>query len=140
MRLRQRLEPRPGQIAGLVLVAAALLPPTLVASGPPLCPFRLLTGLPCPGCGLTRSLVCLLHGDLAMSLAFHPLGPPVALALLVLVLAEGRGGASPLTRMGAWLESRHPYAVAAFPWATLAAFLLVWLVRLPLYLQGRWLY
>lgn len=28
------------------------------------CPIRLLTGLRCPGCGMTRMALCLLHGDL----------------------------------------------------------------------------
>lgn len=27
------------------------------------CPFCLLTGLQCPGCGVTTLLLCLLHGD-----------------------------------------------------------------------------
>lgn len=41
---------------------------------PPLCLFRLVTGLPCPGCGITRSVVDLVHGDLAASLHHHPFG------------------------------------------------------------------
>jgi len=39
------------------------------------CPFRSLTGLPCPGCGLTRSCLCLLEGNLGQSLAYHAFGP-----------------------------------------------------------------
>ena len=39
------------------------------------CPFRTLTGLPCPGCGLTRSCLCLLRGDLGQSVAYHAFGP-----------------------------------------------------------------
>jgi cytochrome bd-type quinol oxidase subunit 2 len=31
------------------------------------------TGLPCPGCGMTRSVFALLRGDLAASVHFHPL-------------------------------------------------------------------
>jgi hypothetical protein len=41
---------------------------------PTLCPFRLLTTLPCPGCGVTRSLVYCAHGEWQAALAFHPLG------------------------------------------------------------------
>src|SRR5688572_4077520 len=37
------------------------------------CPFRLLTGLNCPGCGTTRGLHRLLHGDLIGAFQFNPL-------------------------------------------------------------------
>ena len=30
----------------------------------PQCPFRMITGLDCPGCGMTRAVHSLLHGDL----------------------------------------------------------------------------
>lgn len=41
---------------------------------PNICTFRSTTGLPCPGCGLTRSIVAATHGDLNGSLAYHRLG------------------------------------------------------------------
>jgi hypothetical protein len=39
----------------------------------PGCPFRALTGLTCPGCGSTRGLHCLLHGDVVRAFEFNPL-------------------------------------------------------------------
>lgn len=39
----------------------------------PSCPFRLLTGLTCPGCGTTRCLHQLLHGNLAAAFQLNPL-------------------------------------------------------------------
>ena len=33
-----------------------------------LCPFKLLTGFPCPGCGITKSLVFLYEGDFFKSI------------------------------------------------------------------------
>lgn len=39
------------------------------------CPFLQVTGLPCPGCGMTRSCSSLLRGDLAGSLSWHLFGP-----------------------------------------------------------------
>ncbi len=39
----------------------------------PKCVFRLATGLNCPGCGGTRSLYWLLHGDLSQAFWFNPL-------------------------------------------------------------------
>ena len=38
-----------------------------------LCPFRTLTGFTCPGCGSTRGLHRLLHGDLVGAFEFNPL-------------------------------------------------------------------
>lgn len=35
--------------------------------------------LACPGCGLVRSTVASLHGDIPLALHFHPAGPVVAL-------------------------------------------------------------
>jgi hypothetical protein len=40
-----------------------------------ICPFRNLTGLPCPGCGLTRGVYHLAHGEIAKALSFHILSP-----------------------------------------------------------------
>ena len=74
------------------LVAAALLPPG--GLGLPLCQFRVWTGLPCPGCGLTRSLIGVGHLDLDRAWTFHPLGPLLAVGMLLsaalLVVGERR--------------------------------------------------
>ncbi|MFC6098338.1 DUF2752 domain-containing protein [Flavobacterium qiangtangense] len=40
-----------------------------------LCPFKMLTGFPCPGCGITKSLVYLYEGNLAKSFYYHLFGP-----------------------------------------------------------------
>lgn len=89
--------------------------------GPVLCPFRLVTGLPCPFCGMTRSLLALGRGDVAASVALHPLGPLIAvLAVLGLwrfARARARGRVpGPLPR--------------AAPLALALAFALVWIVTL----------
>lgn len=89
-----RSGPRAGEAAPVVvgaaaLLAAALIPAGGVDSGPVLCPFRLLTGIPCPACGLTRSWVHLAHGDVASSLANHPIGPALMLLTLVATVVAG---------------------------------------------------
>lgn len=40
------------------------LPTRWLASAPTVCLFRRVTGRPCPGCGMTRALSRLAHGDL----------------------------------------------------------------------------
>lgn len=49
------------------------------------CPILFFTGIPCPGCGMTRSLLCLLRFDIEEALQYHPLGivmPFLAIGLL----------------------------------------------------------
>ena len=36
------------------------------------CPSKLLYGIPCPGCGVTRATLMALHGDIIDALAFNP--------------------------------------------------------------------
>ncbi len=49
-----------------------------------LCPFRAVTGLPCPGCGMTRAFCAMGHGDVAGAFGFNALAPFVFAAALLL--------------------------------------------------------
>jgi len=69
-----------GGIALLALMVARFLP---VLSFAPSCVFKGLTGVPCPTCGSTRSIVHLSHGDLAASLLMNPLMSMTLIAALV---------------------------------------------------------
>ena len=62
-------------LAALALVASFLLSHSQAENGPVVCPFRLATGLPCPGCGLTRSFVATAHGRIGEAFAFNLFGP-----------------------------------------------------------------
>jgi hypothetical protein len=68
-----------GALAALALVLTFAFAHTPL-HGPP-CLFRSMFGFPCPGCGMTRSMMALWRGDLALSLRYHPLGP-LALAAI----------------------------------------------------------
>ena len=59
------------------------------ANGPVLCPFRLVTGYPCPFCGTTRAVGSLMLGDVSASLALNPLGSVFVVAVVALVLSPG---------------------------------------------------
>lgn len=64
------------------------------------CPFFRLTGLQCPGCGITRMLLAAARGDLSAALqanAFLAVSWPVP-AALVLVSAVRRRTARPVPR------------------------------------------
>lgn len=47
------------------------------------CLFRMITGIPCPTCGMTRSLNLLLMGDFGGYLRYHPLAIPLLIAALL---------------------------------------------------------
>jgi Protein of unknown function (DUF2752) len=60
---------------GFLTACSLLLRPFWLAIAPllPGCPFRRLTGIPCPTCGTTRAAVALLGGHLGAALALNPL-------------------------------------------------------------------
>ena len=87
------------------------------------CIIRFVTGVACPGCGLTRAWLCALHLDFAAALAFHPLFwlvPPVALA----VVCYERTSRMPSVSSGA------RRVLAACLAAAVVLFIAVWLARL----------
>jgi hypothetical protein len=57
--------------------------------GQSICPHKLLTGLPCPGCGITRSIMALYRGDLSGSLAYHVFGIPLVIACVIGITTLG---------------------------------------------------
>jgi hypothetical protein len=78
--------------AGLAVVAlgAAWVMLNLAGFGVVVCPSKLLTGLPCPGCGVTRAVVLLLRGQPWAAVLMNPLGPLSVLASSVYVLLKFR--------------------------------------------------
>jgi hypothetical protein len=72
-------------VAAAALSIAAVASPDTIEDGPVLCPFRLMTGLPCPGCGLTRSWVYLVHGQWGDAFGANPFGFVTAAAAVALI-------------------------------------------------------
>src|ERR671923_1925965 len=67
-------------VSGLTLVVARLLHPSPTGIGTheqlglPPCPFLLLTGIPCPSCGLTTSFAHAARLEFLSSLTIQPFG------------------------------------------------------------------
>ncbi|HEX8637461.1 MAG TPA: DUF2752 domain-containing protein [Pyrinomonadaceae bacterium] len=63
----------------------------------PVCPLYAMTGLACPGCGLTRGFHALFHGDVVSALDYNALLPVFAfifgyfLLAMFLIAVRGRG-------------------------------------------------
>ncbi len=103
-------------MAGVAALGTCALLVTVDPAAPggpyPPCPFRLATGLSCPGCGSLRALSDLLRGDLAGALGHNVLlvaALPVAL-LAVVALAVGRR-LYPAGPRATALRSRAPVAL-----------------------------
>ncbi len=88
------------------------------------CPFRTITGIPCPICGITTSSALIVRGDLAGSFHAHPLGPLLALGMALVIpisvlrLISGKDDYATreegkLNRLVLWML----LAMIAFSWA-----------------------
>lgn len=60
-----------------------------------LCPVTLLTGYPCPGCGMTRALFKIFRFDFVGAWNLHPFIYPIGLLVIMFILCryilDGRG-------------------------------------------------
>lgn len=113
-------------IAGAAAAQAALV--TLGLPGWP-CPILHGTGVPCPGCGLSRAIVALLSGEWAQALTLHAFAPLVLLALVLIAVAAAlpaRRRAS-FVRAVAYAERRTGLTGLA-----LVGLLIYWAARLAL--------
>jgi hypothetical protein len=121
-------------LVATALVAGAAL---FVRLGPPICPTALFLGIPCPGCGLTRATIALLHGDVSTALGFHPLvfvlAPIFAIAVGSSLVNYVNGGAGAPLRLFAWFSTRARMRAA---WGLLVVSLVVWGARFAGYFGG----
>lgn len=79
------------------------------------CPIRYVFGVQCPGCGMTRALLCALRLDFASAFAFHPAWfvPPAAA-----VLAAAFGIAEKNRAQSVVLSAAVLLLIAAHVWRT----------------------
>jgi len=48
------------------------------------CLIKLITNIPCPSCGSTRSVIALIHGDWLQAIYINPFGIIIALIMLII--------------------------------------------------------
>lgn len=93
----------------------------------PPCAFHTITGLHCPGCGTTRALHQVLHGNLSAAFALNPLMilaiPPLAYAAVSTSVRRLSGRQIPTV-----------FIPAAWIWGLLGVVILFWVLRnIPAY-------
>ncbi|MEO6759277.1 MAG: DUF2752 domain-containing protein [Saprospiraceae bacterium] len=109
MTARQAAAARLAIPIGALCVCAATEPH--LPNGWVFCPFRLLTGLPCPFCGMTRGVASLLRARWQEALAYHLFSPLVLFALATWIIVE-TGHA-----LGLWHARRITlWALRPAPW------------------------
>lgn len=91
-------------------------------AGYPACPFRMITGLQCPGCGSLRGLHQLLHGHPLASFELNPLLVITLPFLLVMLFLSTRAAIAgrPLPKF---------FIPAKYIWAFLGLVLCFWIFR-----------
>jgi len=94
------------------------------------CAFFRLTGVPCPGCGLTRACILLLSGDVHTSLRFHAFAPifVVLIALMITCTVLPRSVTEPFIKKAETLEQQTGITTIIF-----VGLILYWFARLLLF-------
>jgi len=91
------------------------------------CPVLHSTGVPCPGCGLTRAIALLFQGDWRASLTMHAFAPVFLIGLLLVGIAA----LLPDRQRPAFIGGIESFErKTAIPVLLLAAMFLYWLARL----------
>lgn len=70
----------------IIVILVLFILAVLVILGFYRCPLRMLFGIPCPLCGISRAFLCLFTGHFAKSFYYHPLWPIAVIAFMLFVL------------------------------------------------------
>ncbi len=107
----------------LAFVAAGILlwyvDPNQVGNPLPPCPFHWLTGLYCPGCGATRALHALFHGDLEKAFSMNPLFVLALPIVLLLMLHHATKLPARLIVLANFFSDARPWAWILISYAVL---------------------
>ena len=73
-------------LVGYIWIGFQLFHSTDAYHGFDFCMFKSLTGVPCPSCGITRSILQLYHGQFTEAILINPLGLIAAVMLVIVPL------------------------------------------------------
>ncbi len=121
----------------MVVLGGSFIMPT-TGIGFVLCWFKNITGLPCPGCGLTRSIACISHLHFAESLHYHPFGPLIYVVAIASVAAKIAGPAR-RAKLAALFDRNRKLASGIY-WSLVGSFIVYGLVRLALVVRDPTLF
>ena len=94
--------------------------------GLPACGFRLVTGYPCPGCGMTTSFACFVRGDFAASAEANPAGLLLATVSVAFILWS----LPSVVRGRLWRVSNPGWTAGLLILCVSIAAILVWVFRI----------
>lgn len=72
----------------IVMIVVLAVLAVLILTGIYTCPFKAITGLPCPLCGATRAHMAVFRGDIKGAFHFHPLWPLISVTAIAEILNE----------------------------------------------------
>ncbi|MCR5497250.1 MAG: DUF2752 domain-containing protein [Paludibacteraceae bacterium] len=98
------------------------------------CPFRRLTTLPCPGCGLTSSILLMLKGEFVSAVSMNPM---VLLALPVLLLSPFLLLLKADRCYELWCAFEANFTKSKWTWALLGVIAVEWIYLIIRSLYGR---
>lgn len=109
---------------GAGVLAAVLLYFLFHALFDAFCPSVLLSGFPCPGCGMTRAVLCLFRGQFARSWALNPAAVFWVLWALLFVFER-------------YVKGRRPKSIGWTACGIVLFMVVIYLVRMNLYFPDR---
>ena len=111
----------PGFILAFVAVGILLwhVDPNQVGNPLPPCPFHWLTGLYCPGCGATRALHALLHGNFPKAFSMNPVFVLALPVVLLLILHHAAKLPAKLIVLAHFFSDARPWAWLLISYAVL---------------------
>jgi hypothetical protein len=111
----------PGFILAFITVVILLLQfdPNKVGNPLPPCPFHWLTGLYCPGCGATRALHALLHGNFQKAFSMNIVFVFALPVVLLLVLKQVIKLPTSLLKPANFFSDARPWAWLLISFAVL---------------------